>query len=123
MTGAQLSLLAQAMLYTCTGLGHFYLEAYFVKVTPPWVPQPKWVNRLVGMIELALAAGLLWPPSRAIALWGILALLVAVFPVHIHMLQNKRASLGWSRWILWARLPVQGLLMAWALWQLNRVTQ
>lgn len=111
---AQLSLAAQALLYLTVGIGHFYLERYFLAVMPPWVPWPKWTNRAAGLLEMLLAAGLLAPPTKPWSLAGIIALLIAVFPVHLHMLRDKKASLGWPRWALWGRLPLQGLLILWA---------
>jgi uncharacterized membrane protein len=108
------SLGGQALLYAIAGAAHFRLEPTFLRVMPPWVPYPRWTNRAAGAIEMLLALGLLWPGTRRWALLGALALLVAVFPVHLHMLRDERASLGWPRWALWGRLPIQALLMVWA---------
>jgi uncharacterized membrane protein len=108
------NLSTQALLYATTALAHFRLEFYFLKVMPPWVPWPRWTNRAAGVIEFFLALGLLRTYTRRGALVGILLLLVIVFPVHLHMLRDKEASLGWPRWVLWIRLPLQGALMAWA---------
>ena len=108
------SLYAQSLLYATVAVAHFRLEAYFLKVMPPWVPWPRWTNRAAGVVEFLLAAGLLSVETRRWALLGIVILLVAVFPVHVHMLRDEKASLGWPRWVLWGRLPLQALLMLWA---------
>jgi uncharacterized membrane protein len=114
MSLAAMSLYAQAILYAAAGVGHFWAEAAFLKVMPPWVPWKKATNRIAGALEPCLALALLWPPLRRPALVGIMVLLVLVFPVHLHMLSDREASLGWPRWTLWLRLPVQGLLFLWA---------
>ena len=114
MTWVQSSLALQALLFASTGVWHFTQPGFFARIMPPWVPKPQAVNLLAGLTELALAAGLCFPATRRAGLLGILLLLVAVLPVHIHMLNDKKAGLGAPRWILWARLPVQGLLFWWA---------
>jgi uncharacterized membrane protein len=114
MSLATLSLYAQAAVYATAGVAHFWAEAAFLKVMPPWVPWKKAANRVAGALEPCLAFALLWPPLRRPALVGIMVLLVLVFPVHLHMLRHREASLGWPRWTLWLRLPVQGLLFWWA---------
>ena len=43
-----------------------------------------------------------------------IALLIAVFPANLHMAQNPELYPGISPVLLWLRLPLQGVLIAWA---------
>ena len=68
-----------------------------------------------GVFEIAGAAGILLPATRVAAGWGLIALLLAVFPANIQMLVNARAAHASALWTasLVARLPLQVLLIVW----------
>jgi uncharacterized membrane protein len=51
-----------------------------------------------------------------IAAWGLIALLVAVFPANIHMALHPQLYAAVNPILLWLRLPLQGVLIAWAYW-------
>jgi uncharacterized membrane protein len=51
---------------------------------------------------------------RRVAAWGLIALLVAVFPANLHMAFSPELYPEFSQTALCARLPLQGVLMAWA---------
>lgn len=70
---------------------------------------------LSGAAELAGGLGVLMPTVRVAAGWGLLALLLAVFPANVHMLLEAHATGATSWWLaaLTARLPMQPLLMWW----------
>jgi uncharacterized membrane protein len=67
-----------------------------------------------GFFEIAGGLGLLAPQTRRPAAWGLLALLVAVFPANIHMLVNEVYLPDMPRepWLLWARMPLQFVMAA-----------
>ncbi|GAA5438771.1 hypothetical protein ACFQDE_05985 [Deinococcus caeni] len=65
--------------------------------------------------EVLGGLGLLHPATRPAARWGLLALLLAVFPANVAMAQSPE-RFGLPGWALWARLPLQPLLM-WAVWR------
>jgi len=73
---------------------------------------------LSGVAEIAGGAGLLIPSLRRAAAWGLVALLIAVFPANVYMaLDRVRVTANpLPDWLLWARLPVQLLLIWWVLW-------
>ncbi len=81
---------------------------------PPALPAPRLLVLLSGAAEVAGGLGLLLPATRRGAAWGLLALLVAVFPANVYML-GLAAELRIPAWVLWARLPLQPLLM-WGVW-------
>jgi len=106
------SLVALALLFAAAGTLHFLRPDTYLRILPPYLPAPRLLVLLSGAVEVAGGLGLLWPATRRVAAWGLLALLAAVFPANVHMLQ-MHAQLGLPAWVLWARLPLQPLLMWW----------
>jgi uncharacterized membrane protein len=100
------------------GANHFLSPAPYVAMMPAALPWHLPLVYLSGVAEMLCGAGLLVPATRRLAAWATIALLVAVFPANINMAVN-RLPLGDTvvpTWALWARLPLQGLLLAWAWW-------
>lgn len=108
-----LSLYLMAALYVLAGLSHFRNPRFFLKMMPPWVPAHKFVVAASGVVEIALGLLLLWPAARPFAAWGIMALLVMIFPANIYMLTSGKFG-RIPKWILWLRLPLQAVLLWWA---------
>jgi uncharacterized membrane protein len=71
-----------------------------------------------GILEILGGLGLLVAQTRRYAAWGLVALLVAVFPANLYMATNPidagAASIAPS--LRWGRLPLQLLLVWWLLW-------
>jgi uncharacterized membrane protein len=109
------SILLQFAVFASAGVLHILRPDPFVRIVPAFIPWPLAVVYLSGAAELAGAIGLLIPRLRAAAGWGLIALLVAVFPANVHMLQLARESnaSAWYVALLWGRLPLQPLLMWW----------
>jgi uncharacterized membrane protein len=99
------------------GVSHFLNTTAYLRIMPPYVPRPFAMVYLSGAAEIAGGAGLLVRPFRRAAVFGLIALLVAVFPANIYMAaQNIQVtSTPIPSWFLWARLPVQFLLIWWLL--------
>lgn len=104
-----------ALLFLSAGLLHFVQPAPFLRIVPPGLPAPRLLVLLSGAAEVAGGLGLLRPATRRAAGWGLLALLVAVFPANVYMV-GLAGELHLPAWVLWARLPLQPLLL-WAVWQ------
>lgn len=104
-------------LYLFAGYMHFRKPWLYYKITPPLLlPWKKPINIISGAAEIAGAIGLLIPATQAYAAWGIILLLIAVFPANIYMLTSGGAGLKIKMWILWLRIPLQFVLIAWAYW-------
>jgi uncharacterized membrane protein len=107
-----------AALFVGAGLLHFLHPETYLRIMPPALPAPRLLVLLSGIAEVAGGLGLLLPATRRGAVWGLLALLLAVFPANIYMLQIHE-QLHIPGWVAWARLPLQPLLM-WGVWRLGR---
>ena len=82
---------------------------------PPSLPQPALLVALSGAAEILGGLGVLLPLTRAAAGWGLLALLVAVFPANLQAVSTGMVIEGRviPTWLIWARLPLQPIFMAW----------
>lgn len=100
------------------GAAHFTMTATYVAIMPSYLPSPLALVYLSGVLEILLAIGLQIPATRRLAAWGLVALLIAVLPANInqaiHNLQPP--GLEMSPTMLWVRLPMQLIFIAWAYW-------
>ncbi|MEO8255278.1 MAG: DoxX family membrane protein [Flavobacterium sp.] len=103
-----------ALLYVLAGLNHFRKPKMYLKIIPPYLPNPKLLNQLSGVAEVILGLLLLFTTTTHYAAWGIIALLIAILPANIFMFQNKEAGFGIPKWILLVRLVFQIVLIWWA---------
>ena len=102
--------------YIYAGTGHFRHPKFFLKITPPWVPYPEKINIFIGIVEILLGLLILFPLTRIYAAWGIIILLVVVFPANIYHLTSGGAGTKVPIKFLWMRLPIQAILVLWAWW-------
>ena len=110
-----------AAFMTAAGVNHFVSPEPYVAMMPAVLPAPLALVYLSGVAEIAGGVGLVPRRTRRLAAWGLVALLVAVFPANINMAVNE-LPLGdrtVPTWALWARLPLQLVLIAWA-WLFTR---
>lgn len=110
------SIVLIAIGFIAAGINHFRAPDIYLGVIPPWLPWPKVLNLISGAAEIAGGIGVLLPATRRAAGWGLIALLVAVFPANIQMVVNGFPGTDLPVWVLWARLPFQPLLIAWVWW-------
>lgn len=103
-----------ALFYFAAGLNHFIRPGFYIKIMPPWMPLHKELVLISGIAEVLFALLLLFPVTRRFGAWGIIALLVAVFPANIQMLINYYQQNNPMLWIAVLRLPLQLVLIWWA---------
>lgn len=102
-----------ALFFIYAGYNHFKKAWFFYKITPPLLlPWKKPINIIVGVAEIVGGIGLLIPMTQSWAAWGLIALLIAVFPANIYMLTSKGAGMKIKMWFLWLRIPLQFILIA-----------
>jgi len=114
-----IALVGLAAVMVGVGVLHFVQPKPFVRIVPKFLPAPLALVYISGFFEIAGGVGLLIPATRVWAAWGLIALYIAVFPANIYMLThnislNPRKPI--PRWMLWLRLPLQLVFIAWAYW-------
>jgi uncharacterized membrane protein len=100
------------------GANHFIQPEPYLGMMPSVLPAPLALVYVSGVAEIAGGLGLILPQTRRLAAWGLVLLLVAVFPANVNMAVNH-LPLGTQevpQAALWARLPLQVVLIAWAFW-------
>lgn len=103
-----------AAIYILAGLNHFRNPRLYIKIIPPYFRNPELLNKLSGIAEIIFGIALCIPLFTSVAAWGIIALLIAVFPANVYMYQNEKAGLGLPKWLRLLRLPLQLGLIFWA---------
>ncbi|SMD45304.1 Uncharacterized membrane protein [Aquiflexum balticum DSM 16537] len=101
-----------AAIYIFAGTMHFVNPKMYIRIIPPYMPNPVVLNVLSGTFEIIFGIGLLFEVTRSISAIGIILLLLAVFPANIYMYQ--KGAKGIPKWALFLRLPLQFVLIAWA---------
>jgi uncharacterized membrane protein len=102
-----------AGLFVVGGIGHFVVPDVYVKIMPSYLPYHRALVLLSGVFEVALGVLLLVPKTSRPAAWGLIALLIAVFPANVYMYQHQEKFAFSPTLLLW-RLPLQGVLILWA---------
>jgi uncharacterized membrane protein len=98
--------------FVAAGTLHFLKPKPYVAIVPDALPRKRELVFASGVAEIAGGAGVLAAPTRRAAGWWLIATLVAVFPANVNMAVNAE-RFRVSEPLLWARLPVQALLIAW----------
>src|SRR5689334_16508446 len=100
------------------GVNHFLDPATYLAMTPRWLPAPEFRVYFSGIAEIAGGIGLIFPQTRKLAGWFLIATYIALMPATIKM-AIEGLPFGTHHipsGVLWGRIPVQVLLMAWAFW-------
>ena len=106
--------LLMGTLYIVAGGGHFLLTHAYLGIMPDYLPAHRELVFLSGAGEVAGGLGILLPLTRRYAAWGLILLLMAVMPANVWMVQHPERYPTIPFWLLWARLPLQLPLVAWA---------
>lgn len=114
---------AMGVLYVGAGVLHFVVPKLYARIVPPQFPRPLALVYLSGIAEVALGIVVALRRTRRLSAWGIIALLVAVFPANVYMATSGMATDAVPDWAdsiarvaAWVRLPLQGVLILWAWW-------
>ncbi|MEO6418070.1 MAG: DoxX family protein [Polyangiaceae bacterium] len=100
------------------GMAHLVAPDGFVQIVPKFLHAPLALVIVSGVFEILGGVGLLVPPVRRAASLGLVALYFAVFPANLNMALNDIQPDGAHVPValLWFRLPLQIVFIAWAVW-------
>lgn len=101
-------------LYVAAGLAHFAFPILYQSIVPDYLPAHRALVMLSGLAEIAGGVGVMIPATRRAAASGLILLLLAVYPANLWMVQHAERYPQFPLWVLWLRLPLQLLLLAWA---------
>jgi uncharacterized membrane protein len=106
------------LFFVFAGINHFRDPGFYLKLMPDYIPANLHGPAVLwsGIAEVLLGVLLLIPRTSRWAAWGIIALLVAVFPANIYGWQHSEEIFGISKEKHFIRLPLQAVLIAWAWW-------
>lgn len=110
-----------AIFMISAGTMHLVRPAFYLKIVPPYLPLHREIVLVSGLCEIVLGVLLFVPRCARLAAWGIIALLIAVFPANIYLYQHKEI-LPAPLIVHFLRLPLQAVFVGWAYWH-TRPTQ
>ncbi|MBL8206895.1 MAG: DoxX family protein [Blastocatellia bacterium] len=98
------------------GVMHFVKPEFFLKIMPPYLPWHLGLVYVSGIFEIVLGILVIIPKYTRLAAWGLIALLIAVFPANIYLAMNPQIMPDASPTVHLIRLPFQLVFIAWAWW-------
>lgn len=100
------------------GTLHFVATDAYVAIMPRYLPLHRELVYISGVFEILGGAGLLIARLRAAAGIGLIVLYIAVLPANINMAIHdiQPEGLRIAPVLLWLRIPLQCLVIAWAWW-------
>jgi uncharacterized membrane protein len=112
-----------SLLYVIVGIKHFTNTDFFVNIVPPIINCKEEVVLVSGLIEMILGILLLFNQTRKFAAWGIILLLIAVFPANIYLYLSEiaRDTLSISKNQALYRLPFQIPLIIISYWHSKEI--
>lgn len=115
MTRAQSRHLLGA-LFILAGLNHFLQPRFYLAIMPDYLPAHGTLVAASGYAEIGLGGLVFAPRARQLTRWGLIALLIAVFPANLHMALHPERFPRIPPLLLWLRLPLQVLIIIWVWW-------
>ncbi len=83
---------------------------------PDYLPQQRLLVWLSGVAEVVGGVFALFGQTQRLARWSLVATLVGVFPANLHMALHTERYAMLPGWLIWLRLPLQGVLIWWVWW-------
>ena len=108
------SLFGLSLFFIYFGIDHFINPEFYLSIMPPAFPLHAEAVYISGFFEILGGISVLIAPLRKIAGWGLVALLICVYPANIYMAITPEAFPEISIGLLYFRLPLQFLFIYWA---------
>ena len=81
-----IQLYLMGVIYSILGVVHFTHTGFYRPFMPKFLPAHDLLIYLSGVAEILLGIGVLFPQTRILALWGLIAMLIVFLIVHVNML-------------------------------------
>ena len=111
-----LSLIVMGVFYISIGVSHFTSPIWYVQIVPPYLPYKLELVYISGLFEILFGGMLFFKKTRFLAGWGLILLLITVYPANIYLAQTNGAAMNTTPLIAWGRLPVQFIFIGLAYW-------
>ena len=111
-----ISIIIMSLFYIMAGTNHFINLDWYVRIVPPILPFKTAIVYISGILEIILGSLLIFPKTRFIAGWGLIILLVAVYPANIYVALTNGEAMDTTPMIAWGRLPFQFVFIGLAYW-------
>jgi len=105
-----------SLFYIMAGTNHFINPVWYVRIVPPFLPFKAAIVYISGILEIILGSLLIFPKTRFIAGWGLITLLLAVYPANIYVALTNGEAMDTTPMIAWGRLPLQFVFIGLAYW-------
>jgi uncharacterized membrane protein len=111
-----ISVVIMSVFYVSVGISHFTNPFLYLQIIPPVLPYKLALVYISGFFEILFGTMLIYKKTRFLAGWGLIILLVAVYPANIYLAQTNGVAMDISATIAWARLPIQFIFIGIAYW-------
>tara|TARA_X000001036_G_scaffold240605_1_gene224401 strand:- start:2950 stop:3330 length:381 start_codon:yes stop_codon:yes gene_type:complete len=114
-----ITIVIMSLFYIWVGIKHFLDPSWFVQIMPPSLPMHYEAVYVSGFFEILFGIMLLFSRTRYYAAWGLILLLIAVYPANIYLAFNEapQKALEISAFAAsWVRLPIQFIFLGLAYW-------
>jgi uncharacterized membrane protein len=109
-----------AIFFVGSGILHFVTPDFYLKIMPPYLPWHVALVQISGVAEIVLGTMLMFRDLQRLAAWGLILLLIAVFPANIYVYQHQEIIPDVPAIAHLLRLPLQGVFILWAFWYARR---
>ena len=111
-----ITILIMSCFYINVGVKHFVEPEWFLQIMPPTFPHHYLAVYISGFFELLFGFLLIIPKTRFVAGWGIIFVMITVFPANLYLAVNDGTVMGISKELAWGRLPFQYVFIGLAYW-------
>ena len=111
-----ISIIIMAIFYVTVGISHFTKPLLYLQIVPPFLPFKLELVYISGFFEILFGTMIMYKKTRFVAGWGLIMLLVAVYPANLYLAQTNGMAMGTTAVIAWARLPIQFIFIGIAYW-------
>ena len=111
-----ITILIMSCFYMNVGVKHFIEPEWFLQIMPPNFPHHYEAVYWSGFFELLFGFLLINPMTRQLAGWGIIFVMITVFPANLYLAVTDGEAMNISKELAWGRLPFQYVFIGLAFW-------